>query len=288
MTALDHPTYNHNSMRGVRTLKEELGSKIELRDVDLDRQFHLPDRRYDIALVLGVLYHLRNPFYTLEELASHASYCLLSTRIARRYPDGTPMPPNFPIAYLLAERELNEDETNYFIFSEPGLRTLFQRTFWDLRSFVTVGRTGDSDPVRLDRDERIFCLMKSRYGKVADVEFLEGWHKPEESGWRWTQREFSARVHWNSGHRPRRLVLDLFLPDDLMSHVHPLQLSVSVNGEALTPEVYRASGSHTLIRGLRAPSGEDFLVKFSLSGALPPSPTDDRERGIIVSSIRVE
>ena len=30
VTALDHPTYNHNSMRGVRTLKEALGSRLQL------------------------------------------------------------------------------------------------------------------------------------------------------------------------------------------------------------------------------------------------------------------
>ena len=265
-----------------------MGSGIQLCDVDLDRQFLLSDRRYDIALLLGVLYHLRNPFYALEELARHASYCVLSTRIARRYPDGTPMPPNFPVAYLLAERELNADETNYFIFSEPGLRTLFQRTHWDLCHSITVGRTGDSDPVRLDRDERIFCLLKSRYGEVADVEFLEGWHRPEESGWRWTQRDFSARVHIAGGRRPRRLVLDLFLSEDLMSHVNPLRLSLSVSGQPLTPEVYRSSGSHTLVRGLRGPAANDFLLTFSLSGALPPTPQDDRERGMVVSSIRVE
>ena len=81
-----------------------------------------------MAVLLGVLYHLRNPFYALEELASRASYCLLSTRVARRFPDGSVMPGGVPLAYLLGERELNADETNYFIFSEPGLRTLLQRT----------------------------------------------------------------------------------------------------------------------------------------------------------------
>ena len=288
VAALDYPTYNHNCMRGVRALKEALGSGIQLSEVDMDRQFLLPDRAYDIAVMLGVLYHLRNPFYVLEELAKRASYCVLSTRIARRFPDGTPMPPNVPMAYLLGERELNYDETNYFIFSEPGLRTLFQRTYWDLCDHITVGRGIDSDPVRPDRDERLFCLLKSRYGRLPDVEILEGWHQPEETGWRWTQREFSARVQGSSEFRPRTLIVDIFLSEHLMSQVGPLRLSLSVNGRALTPEVYRAVGSHKLVRPLDGPVANEFLLTFCLSGALPPNNQDPRERGIIVNSIRVE
>jgi SAM-dependent methyltransferase len=288
VVALDHPAYNHNCMRGVRALKEALGSAIQLDEVDVDRQFRLPERQFDIAVMLGVLYHLRNPFYVLDELARRSSYCLVSTRIARRFPDGAPMPPNVPVAYLLAERELNCDETNYFIFSEPGLRTLFQRTYWDLCDYLATGQTVDSDPIRPDRDERVFCLLKSRYGRLEDVEILGGWHQPEESGWRWTEREFSARVQWNNLYRPRRLIVELFLSEQLIRHVNPLRLSTSVNGHALTPELYRSVGPQKLVRTLRGPAATEFLLTFSLSGALPPNEHDPRERGIVVSSIRVE
>ena len=288
VVALDHPVYNHNCMRGVRALKDALGSDVELHEVDVDRQFQLPKRRYDIAVFLGVLYHLRNPFYILDELARRSSYCLLSTRIARCFPDGTPIPPGASMAYLLGERELNYDETNYFIYSESGLRTLFQRTYWDLCAHISVGNTVDSDPVRPDRDERIFCLLKSRFGQLANVEFLTGWHQPEESGWRWTQREFSARIQWNNSDQPRRLIVELFLSELLMRQVSPLRLSVSVNGTALTPEVYRSLGPQTLIRPLKGPSTGEYLLTFSVSGVLPPTPDDGRERGIVVSSIRLE
>jgi hypothetical protein len=288
VAAIDHPVYNHNSMRGVRALREALRSGIQLSEVDVDRQFQLPGQGYDVTVMLGVLYHLRNPFYVLEELARKSSYCLLSTRIARRYPDGALIPPDVPVAYLLAERELNYDETNYFIFSERGLRTLLQRTYWDVCEWIATGQTVDSDPIRPDRDERVFCLLKSRYGRLPDVEILEGWHQPEESGWRWTEREFSARVRSASGRRPRRVIVDLFLSEQLIDHVNPLRLSLSVNGFALTPEVYRSVGPQTLVRSLRGPAAKDFLLAFSLSGALPPSDRDPRERGVVVSSIRVE
>jgi hypothetical protein len=275
-------------MRGVRTLKEALGSSIQLREVDIDRQFQLPEGAYDVVVMLGVLYHLRNPFYVLEELARRSSYCLLSTRIARRFPDGTRAPANVPVAYLLAERELNHDETNYFIFSEQGLRTLFQRTDWDVCDWMTSGPHADSDPVRPDRDERVFCLLKSRYGRIGEVEMVEGWHQPEESGWRWTGREFSARYRAMDGRRPRRVIVELFLSEELIRHASPLRLSLSANGFALTPEVYRAGGPRELIRTLRGPAATEFLLEFSLSGALPPDARDPRERGVVVRSIRLE
>lgn len=288
VVAVDHPRYNHNGMRGIRALKEALGSSVELCDVDLDRQFLLPHGSYDVAVVLGVLYHLRNPFYVLEELARRSSYCLLSTRIARRFPDGTPVPPSLPIAYLLDERELNNDETNYFIFSQQGLRTLFARTYWDLCDSMSVGGTPDSDPIRPDRDERYFCLLKSRYGRLAKVELLDGWHQPEESGWRWTEREFSVRVQWESECPPRVAIVETYVSDQLMSRLGSLRLSLSLNGRPLAPEVYRSSGPKTLVRKLRGTAKDEVLLGFSLSGALSPDDSDPRERGIIVTAIRVE
>src|SRR5687767_5576080 len=134
VVAIDHPTHNHNGMQGVRALRTELGSSIELHEVDLDRQFQLPHESYDAVIFFGVLYHLRNPFYVLEELAKRAKYCLLSTRIARRFPDGGKMPKDVALAYLLEEQELNQDESNYFIFSEQGLRVLIARSYWRIRN----------------------------------------------------------------------------------------------------------------------------------------------------------
>src|SRR5215471_950833 len=100
VTAADHPAYNHNGMRGIRALKAALGSQVEIHEIDVDRPFTLPQDSYDLVVMLGVLYHLRNPFYVLEELARHTTHCLVSTRVARRYPDGTPMPAGVALAYL--------------------------------------------------------------------------------------------------------------------------------------------------------------------------------------------
>src|SRR5947209_6769956 len=109
VVAVDHALYNHNGMQGVRALKAALGSSVEIYEIDLDRPFTLPHDTYDLVFFLGILYHLRNPFYVLEELARRAGQCLLSTRVARRFPNGKLMPDGVSLAYLVGEDELNAD-----------------------------------------------------------------------------------------------------------------------------------------------------------------------------------
>src|SRR5262249_36994387 len=130
-------------------------------DVDLDSQFALPRSDYDIVLLLGILYHLKNPFYVLEKLAYASEFCLLSTRIAKFTPNGYVMLRDLPVAYLLDADEANHDPTNYWSLSEAGLRRLLSRTGWDVRAWVTLGDTVRSNPSSNDHDERAFCLIRS-------------------------------------------------------------------------------------------------------------------------------
>jgi tRNA (mo5U34)-methyltransferase len=284
VAAADHPAYNHNGMRGIRALKTALGSKIEIHEIDADRPFTLPHDSYDLVIFLGILYHLRNPFYVLEELARRATHCLLSTRVARRLPDGAPLPADAALAYLLAENELNQDDSNYFIFSEPGLRVLLARSHWDLRDYLTLGDTSLSDPVHAEHDERAFCLLRSRHERLANLELLAGWHDSEETGWRWTAREFAVRVHAAEG--ARSLTMKLYIAEESVQRLGPLTLSATVEGRPLLPAVYDAPGLATYVRELSPASGE-VEVHFTLDKALPPEERDSRERGVIVAAIEV-
>lgn len=83
MHVVDFPPTNYNGCRGVRALRDALGSKVEILETDLDRQFTLPGQHYRFAFFLGILYHLKNPFGALEALAAHAAHAVVSTRIAR-------------------------------------------------------------------------------------------------------------------------------------------------------------------------------------------------------------
>jgi tRNA (mo5U34)-methyltransferase len=286
VTSIDHPATNHNGMQGMRTLKELLSSSINIYEVDLDSQFRLPDERYGLALFLGVLYHLKNPFYALEQVAKHSKYCLLSTRIARCFPDGSQMPPNSPLAYLLDVDELNHDNSNYWIFSDAGLRRLLKRTHWEVLESYSVGDTSTSDPTSLDHDERVFCLLKSHFG-LSNVELMDGWHGVEVAGWRWTKQRFSVRIGFDARSNPDKIVLRLFIPPALLERLGPVKLSAMVDGRELQPATLNRAGNYEFARRFRA-KGDHAVIAFSLDKALPPNIGDGRELGLVVASIDVE
>jgi len=157
--ACDHAGTNINRMQGVRHLAAALGSGVEIEDVDLDGGW-VPNREYGLALFLGTLYHLKNPFGVLERLSGHARYCFLSTRVAGWSPDRTVELGRVPAAYLLAPGECNGDATNYWVFSPPGLLRLAERCGWRVLAAHSTGAR-DSDPATVAGDARQFLLLES-------------------------------------------------------------------------------------------------------------------------------
>jgi SAM-dependent methyltransferase len=280
--AVDHPSPNHNGMRGVRRMKQELKSAVEIHEVDLDNQFQLPGKRYGLALFLGLLYHLKNPLYALEQVSRCAEYCVLSTRVARMLPGGRPFPEGEPLAYLLDSDELNRDNSNFWIFSNPGLRRILKLAKWETVKWLSLGDTLNSDPVSLERDERAFCLLRSHYG-LTHVELGEGWYSAEATGWRWTARRFSARFQGAAS----KLTLQVYLPPEVFLKLGAMTLVIRWEGLELPPAVLDAPGEHSITRRVSRPT-ENPTVEFELDKALPPSPEEPRELGIIVSSLEVE
>ncbi len=164
---IDHAPTNFNSLRGARRLKEALGSAVEIHDIDLDQFHELPHESYGLVFFLGILYHLKNPYYALESLARRSRHCVLSTRVARCTPDKRTCFSRLPLAYLLDPMECNNDATNYWIFSEAGLRRILQRAGWEVLEYTSFGDTTHSDPAAPDADERAFCLLRSRTFETA-------------------------------------------------------------------------------------------------------------------------
>ena len=87
--------------------------------------------------------------------------CFLSTRVAKRTSDGQNLSP-YPLAYLLAPQECNNDDTNFWIFTDEGLKRIADRTGWKVVSYITVGETKYSTPADPDHDERAFCLLERK------------------------------------------------------------------------------------------------------------------------------
>ena len=160
---VDYAPTNYNSLRGARMLKERLGSKVAIHEMDLDSYFRWPRDDYELVFFLGILYHLKNPFYVLESLARVARYSLISTRVARLGADRKTVIERQALAYLLAPDECNNDATNFWIFSKLGLVRILDRTGWTILDYVSVGETRNSDPATADGDERAFVFVKSRH-----------------------------------------------------------------------------------------------------------------------------
>ena len=287
--AIDNGRTNYNDLKGARAVKRSLKSSVEIHDMDLDTQFTLPREQYGLALFLGILYHLKNPYYALEKLARGARYCLLSTRIAKFAPDGRTDLENLPVAYLLGDRESNDDSTNYWIFSDAGLRRILDRTGWNVLTYIKAG-SGASEPGSLAADERAFCFLESRYatqfGTGSEFLLLQGWHAVEEGGWRWTDRRFSVLLRpKNPAARTLRMTVAIL---DIMLRNRPaLTLSTKVNGVLLAPETFTQTGRHIYTRALpeAARTRGEYLVEFELDGAIPPAGLEERELGLIVSSV---
>jgi tRNA (mo5U34)-methyltransferase len=158
---IENESTNFNRLEGTRILKDALDSSVTIRSVDLDSQFPFSGEKYDAIFLLGTLYHLKNPFLILERLARMTAYCFVSTRVATQTVDGQPLSA-YPLAYLLGPEECNNDNTNFWIFSQEGLRRLLDRSGWNVLSYLTIGDTTNSTPADPDRDERAYCLLQSK------------------------------------------------------------------------------------------------------------------------------
>lgn len=172
--AVDNPPTNYNSCRGIRALRDAMGSRVEILERDLDRAFVLPRERYGFAFFLGILYHLKNPYLALESLSECARYAVVSTRITRFNvaEQGIAEPgaindtradlSRMPVAYLVDDLECNGDATNFWMFTDSGLKRLLKRAGWDVLDYLTIGNTETSDPATAEGDERAYALVRSR------------------------------------------------------------------------------------------------------------------------------
>lgn len=62
---------------------------------------------------------------------------------------------------MLGPEECNNDNTNFWIFSEEGLKRLIHRTGWTILAYTTIGDRNSSTPADPNHDERALCILKS-------------------------------------------------------------------------------------------------------------------------------
>jgi 2-polyprenyl-3-methyl-5-hydroxy-6-metoxy-1,4-benzoquinol methylase len=281
--AIDRAPTNYNFLRGARALKQKLGSSVRIHDVDLDARPNLPRSNYGFTVMLGVLYHLKNPFLVLEALARASRYIFLSTRIASLSPDRKTNFGALPIAYLVEEGELNHDNSNFWIFSEPALQRVVRRSGWDVLHYTTTGPAAASDPVTSAGDARAFILAKSRLAAPAcGFRLGRGWHQLEYDTWRWTERAFSMQVDSYAPLQPATLRFVFQLPEVVFAGASALTLSVRINGTPLASAIYSTPGEHEYAGSVPALDAGTATVEFELDHAIGPTHADQRELGLLV------
>ena len=281
--AIDHAPTNYNALLGVHALKEQLKSSVRIHAIDLDTRPNLPGSDYGFTVMLGVLYHLKNPFLVLETLARASRYIFLSTRIASLSPDRKTNFGALPIAYLVEEDELNNDNSNFWIFSESALKRVVRRSGWDVTHYTTIGPAAAADPVTPAGDARAFILAKSRLAAPpSSFRLLAGWHELEHKTWRWTDRVFSMEVRCPGPLEPATLRFVFQLPEAACANIPSRRLSARINGVPLPSAIYSTPGEHEYIASVPSVDAGAALLEFELSHAIAPTEADRRQLGVLV------
>ena len=252
VVAIDLPEHNFNWMTGVRALRKRLNLPIEIQEMDVDSRFAIDGGPYGLALLLGILYHLKNPFHVLETLATQARYCVLSTRVAARSVAGTFIRDE-PLAYLLDHREANDDPTNYWVFSHQGLLRLAKRAGWRILGYRSVGCVTDSNPAASGADERMFLFLRSQLCSApASLRLLAGWTEPVPQKWAWTEKKFSFEVKLKEARRPESFLLGFLVPKPI-ADASAVTVHCTVNGHDAGTEVFQGSGDKFFEKQIPAP-----------------------------------
>jgi SAM-dependent methyltransferase len=285
--AVDLPASNHSALTGFKRLQAELGSRVTLHERDLDRQFQLDGEPFGLALSLGLLYHLKNPFYFLEELSAHAHYCLASCKIADILEaEGARDVSHAPLAYLLEPDELNEDNSNFWVFTESCLKRLFNRAGWVVIDSLRVDTTGRARANSASDDARLFALLASRRLPAA-VAHAEGWYEREDEGWWWTEPRFAMTVPL-AGKATRFVQLDGFVAEESLRGGKN-GLSCRIGSGAWQRLDFQRPGA-AVFRfawpGGKRPS-ESVRVEFAVDRAAELPEGEDRPLGLIVSDVQL-
>jgi tRNA (mo5U34)-methyltransferase len=135
------------SKAGFLLAREALG--LEVEDLDIDVMELSPERvgRFDVVLLLGVLYHLKDPITAVERAASITDRLLIVETVTNL----TWLP--VPAARLFVGSELNDDDTNWWAMNAPALQALLKGT--DFREVETVYRTALARRVGRALDQRL-------------------------------------------------------------------------------------------------------------------------------------
>ncbi len=126
----------------------------------------------------------------------------------------------------------------------------------------------------------------------SEPQLISGFYGIEEYSWRWTAQRFSVVLRPPEGAtgEAANLVVRLGIPEVAIENLHSISLSASIGGSNLAPETYTRPGDHSYVRSV-APNlltSEEVRIDFQVDKVMPRVGRDDRQLGIVVTSIGLE
>jgi hypothetical protein len=134
-------------------------------------------------------------------------------------------------------------------------------------------------------------LASSIYAGDPNVasRFAKGFYDTESGAWRWTGKDFAVDLSppLHSDQKGAQLVMKLAVPDAVIQKLTSVQLSASIDGYNLQPQIYTTPGQFTYTRDVPANKlqSDGVRIDFALDHALAPTATEQRQLGIIVSEV---
>jgi hypothetical protein len=144
---------------------------------------------------------------------------------------------------------------------------------------------------RRHNSDQTQVLASSIYAGDPNVatHFAKGFYNVEENAWRWTGKEFAVDLSppLHSDQKGAQLVMKLAVPDAVIQKLTSVELSASIGGYKLEPQIYTKPGQFTYTRDVPADKLQSDVVRidFAVDHTLPPTDTDVRQLGIIVSEV---
>jgi hypothetical protein len=86
---------------------------------------------------------------------------------------------------------------------------------------------------------------------------------------------------------PLELAMEVYVSGELLRRQERFQLAIAVNGSPLAPAVFTHAGVERFERELPAIRDRTVRLDCATNACLAPDASDPRERGIVVSSVRV-
>jgi hypothetical protein len=164
------------------------------------------------------------------------------------------------------------------------------RSLWLTLILIPLLLAGSSCK-RRNRSGQGLVLASSIYAgdPNAAPHFTQGFYGVEENAWRWTAKDFAVDLSppLHSDQKGAQLIMRMAVPDGVIQKLNSVQLSASVQGHKLEPQIFAKSGTYTYTRDVPPESlqSDSVRIEFSLDHALDPTAADHRQLGIIVSEV---